>query len=113
MVDNYKYHLAIGNHEGPHVFTERISDAFLGYAVPITFGCTNLADYFPEDSFIDIDLHSPDEAIQKIKGIIYNPDDYEKRLKSLVIARQKILDEYNLIPMLTKIIANHNASPPF
>jgi hypothetical protein len=104
MIDPYKYHLAIGNQIGPHILTERVTDSFLGYAVPITFGCTNLADYFPADSFIDIDIFKPDEAIEKIKTHIYDPNDYSRRLEALKEARRLVIEEYNLPVMLSRII---------
>ena len=108
MVDNYKYHLVIGNQEGKHIWTERIADSFLGYSVPISFGCTNLSEYFPEDSFIEIDIHDLDRSVEKIRNIIYNKNDYNNRLKSVIEARNRVLNEYNLIPMITKVVKQHN-----
>lgn len=108
MIDDYKYHLAIGNQEGPHILTERIFDAFLGYAVPISFGCTNLAEYFPEDSYLEIDIRKPAAAIAKIRNIISDPTDYEKRLPAVIEARRRVMEEYNLIAMIAKIVERHN-----
>jgi len=107
MVDDYKYHLAIGNQEGPNIFTERVSDAFLGYAVPISFGCTNLADFFPTDSYIEIDIRNPGESLAKIKQLIDDEHDYERRLESVVEARRRVMEEYNLIAMIANIVENH------
>jgi len=109
MVDDYKYHLVVGNEVGPDILTERISDAFLGYSVPVSFGCTNLADYFPEDSFIEIDIYKPDDAIEKIKTIIYDEDDYARRLDSVIEARRLVIEKYNLIPMIVNIVDNHQS----
>ncbi|MDA9818362.1 glycosyltransferase family 10, partial [Flavobacteriaceae bacterium] len=107
MLDDYKYHLAIGNQQGNDIFNERISDAFLGYCVPICWGCTNLSDYFPEDSFIEIDINNPEKSIEKIKQIINDQDDYNKRLKSVIEARRRIMEEYNLPAVITKIVSDH------
>jgi hypothetical protein len=107
MIDPYKYHLAIGNQEGPHILTERVVDALLGFSVPISFGCTNLGDYFPKDSFIEIDLYQPDLAIEHIRSIIYDVDDYKRRLNAVCEARERILKNYNLIAMVTSLITQH------
>lgn len=108
MIDDYKYHLAIGNQEGPNILTERVFDAFLGYSVPIAFGCTNLSDYFPKESFIEIDIRDKEASIEKIKSIISNEKDYERRLDAVIEARRRVMQEYNLIAMIAKIVENHD-----
>lgn len=111
MIDPYKYHLAVGNQTGPHILTERIFDAFLGYAVPVTYGCTNLSEYFPENSFIEIDIFAPDDSIKKIEKLIHDPDDYSHRLESVKEARRRVLEEYNIPAMLSRIIEGAEPAP--
>ena len=55
-LDSFKYHLAVENHIGPHHWTEKLSDAFLGYSRALNVGCPNAAEYFPEEAFIPIDI---------------------------------------------------------
>lgn len=110
MLDPYKYHLAVGNQVGPNILTERITDSFLGYAVPITFGCTNLVDFFPKDSYIEIDIFNPEEAIQIINSHIYDPNDYSRRLDAVVEARRLVIEQYNLPAMLSQLIENAPAT---
>lgn len=52
-IDPYKYHLAIENHSCDHHWTEKLADAFLGFSLPIYFGCTNLDHYFPKELCMD------------------------------------------------------------
>ena len=59
-VDPYRYHIAIENHICQHHWTEKLSDAFLGVSLPFYSGCPNAADYFPEESFIPIDIYDVD-----------------------------------------------------
>src|SRR6185436_3361227 len=66
----YKYHIAIENASYNDYWTEKLSDAFLGQTHPIYYGCPNIYDYFPKNSLSVIDIEKPDEAIEKIKGII-------------------------------------------
>jgi|TARA_Y100000389_G_scaffold12534_1_gene11307 hypothetical protein len=108
MLDDYKYHIAIGNELGKDILTERVTDAFLAFCVPIVWGCTNMSDYFPKQSYIEIDINKPDEAIKIITDIINNKDDYNNRLKYVIQAREMVLNKYNLISILANIIKNHD-----
>jgi hypothetical protein len=105
-IDDYEFHVCIENHIAPHVWTEKLADAFLGYSIPIYYGCPNIYDYFPEDSIILIDLNNFDESITKIKKIINTPGEYEKRFSALQEARRRILEEYNIFEMISQIINN-------
>ena len=89
----YKYSLAIENTSIPNYFTEKINDCFLAYTVPIYFGCTNIDTYFPENSFIHINIHEADKAIRKIEEVIAN-DNWLSRLPAVIEARSLALNKY-------------------
>lgn len=57
ILDGFKYHIAIENYSGKHHWTEKLSDPFLGLCLPFYFGATNVEEYFPEKSFIKIDIY--------------------------------------------------------
>jgi len=99
----YKYSLAIENSSSPDYWTEKIADCFLSWSVPIYYGCTNLQDYFPADSFIRIDIDSPEKAFESVKTII-DQDNWEKRLPALTNARDLVLNRYQLFPHLSRLI---------
>lgn len=105
-IDDYEFHVAIENHYAPHVWTEKLADTFLGYAVPIYYGCPNIYDYFPEESLILIDIYDIEGSIEKIKKIISTPGEYERRLPAVKEARRRVLEEYNLLAMINHIIEN-------
>lgn len=102
-IDPYKYHLVIENHSCAHHWTEKLADAYLGYSLPIYFGCTNLGDYFPEESFVWIDIRNYDTALAKIRSLIAGGE-YEKRLPSIIESRRKILEEYATFPQAARLI---------
>jgi len=89
----YRFSIAIENTTIPDYFTEKINDCFLAYTVPVYHGCTNLEKYFPEGSFIRIDIHNPARAIATIRDAMEN-DDWEKRLNAVKEARSLVLDHY-------------------
>ena len=106
-IDDYEFHIAIENHYAPHVWTEKLADTFLGYAVPIYYGCPNIYDYFPKDSIILIDIFDVEGSIKKIKEIISTPGEYERRLPAVIEARRRVIEEYNLLAMIDKIVTDN------
>jgi len=103
-LDNYEFHVAIENQIAPHVWTEKLADAFLGYCVPIYCGCPNVYEYFPKESLIEIDIKDMQSAIVKIKKIISTPGEYEKRFEAICEARRRVIEEYNIFAMIESII---------
>lgn len=107
-LDPYKYHLAVENYVGLHHWTEKISDPFLSKCVPIYCGCPNVADYFPEESFIQIDINKPDEALDIITQELSDQNAYLNRGDALREARELVLHQYNLTPMLEQLIMGYH-----
>ncbi len=99
----YKYSLAIENSSGEHYWTEKIADCFLSYCLPIYYGCTNLNEYFPEDSFIQIDIKDVDTCISIINRTI-NSTQWEKRLDAIIEARELVLHKHQLFPFVVNQI---------
>lgn len=104
---DYRYHVAIENHFAPHHFTEKLSDAFLGFTLPFYFGCPNAADYFPADSFIPIDINDVEGAYRIIHTAMEN-NEHEKRMPAIIEARRRVLEDYNLFAVLNQIITQHH-----
>lgn len=98
-LDRYKYHLALENHWAPHHITEKLTDAYLGGALPFYFGAPNATDYFPEDSFIPIDTRKPTESIAIIERAIAD-NEFDKRKDALAEAKRRVLDKHNLFAVL-------------
>ena len=102
-LDNYKYHIAIENHICDHWWTEKLSDSFLGLSLPFYHGAPNAADYFPADSFIPINIYDFEGSVKIIKDAIAN-NEYEKRINSVKVARERCLYEYSTFAVVSKII---------
>ena len=105
---DYRYHVALENFIGEHHWTEKLADAFIGETLPFYAGCPNAAAYFPEQSFIPINLRDVDAAVHTIQQAIAN-NEYEKRLPAIREARRRVLYEYNLFAVLVREIeARHD-----
>ncbi len=98
---DYRYHVAVENFVGPHHWTEKLADAFLGLSLPFYFGCPDAEAYFPPDSFIRIDIRDPDGALAVMRAAIAG-NEYEKRLPALREARRRILFEYNFFAVIAR-----------
>lgn len=101
LVD-YRYSLAVENYSGPHYFSEKLTDAFLAWCMPIYWGCTNLEDYLPDDSFVRIDIED-DDAPERVREIV-NSDLRERNLDAIAEARRLLLEEYQLWPTVERTV---------
>ena len=103
ILDKFKYHITIENHQADHWWTEKIADAFLGCTLPFYFGPKNIFDYFPKYSLIPIDINDPKSSLKKITHAI-ETDQFEKRKEEILKARNLVLKKYNLFSTISKII---------
>lgn len=103
----YKYHIVLENSAFPHYFTEKLSDAFLGWSYPIYYGCSNIHEYFPPSSLVSIDISNPRQAVDQIKRVIFS-DAYEKQIGQIEKARELVLRHYNLFPFLAEYVKSED-----
>jgi hypothetical protein len=99
----YRYSLAIENSSGPHLWTEKIADCFLSWTVPLYYGCTNIEEYFPAESFVRIDAADPASVMDRIRGLLAD-EEWERRLPALQAARRLVLERYQIFPFLADAI---------
>ena len=104
---SYKYSLVIENSCSTDYWTEKLADCFLTWTIPFYYGCTNLEEYFPQESFIRVNINEPDTAMDQIKSAIKN-NEWEKRLPALKKAREQVLNQYQMFPHLVKQIKSHH-----
>jgi len=90
----YRCQLVLENSQSLHYWTEKLTDAHLGWAFPFYVGCPNLADYFDPASFIALDMDDVGGAVKAIRRFLDTPMT-EREHEVIRVAREKILDEYN------------------
>lgn len=108
-LDDYRYHICVENHLAPHHWTEKLSDAFLGRCLPFYAGAPDAADYFPEGSFVRIDMNDPDGAVALLQQAI-REGWYEQRLPLIEEARRRVLEDYHLFAEIARIVAESEAA---
>jgi hypothetical protein len=97
-----RYHLVLENSFIPDYWSEKISDAFLGYALPVYAGCTNLNEYFDTNSFVRADARRTSRAIETIARVL-DEDPFDTAMEAVEKSREKVLLDYNLLSVLAAI----------
>lgn len=64
---DYRYSLCMENGRERNYYTEKIVDAWLSWTVPIYWGCPNLSEFYPRESFIELDITAPDAAAEVVR----------------------------------------------
>jgi hypothetical protein len=92
---DYKYSLEFDVGPTIHYISERFYDAMLLWTMPFYFGSTNVHEYLPADSFRYIDTDKPD-----YKFVVDTMDSgyYDTHIDSLAIARDMLLNKYQIWP---------------
>jgi len=99
---DYQFHIALENSRHPDYWTEKLADPFLRGCYPIYSGCTNVFDYFPQQSLTRIDIAKPEEAIAIIQKTLHQPLTQDV-LGAMAVAKTRILYEYNIFAVLEKM----------
>ena len=89
-----KYVLAIENEVADYYWTEKFTDAILCFCIPIYYGSPKIGNYFPEGSYIPLDI-TKKSAEDDLRDIL-SSDFYERNISKLIEARNLILAKHNL-----------------
>jgi hypothetical protein len=101
----FRFHLCMENCAVPGVWTEKIADALLSYAVPIYAGCPDIERYFP-GATIPVDLNDRSAAIRVIEDVLDNSEAlYWERLPAVKAARQRLIVQFDI----SKLVAGELA----
>jgi hypothetical protein len=105
----YHYHIVLENESVPDYFSEKLTDCYLAGAYPFYYGCPNVRDYFPADSLTSIDILDPESAIEKIERA-FIADLFGRHQQSLDLAKDLVVNQYNLFPLIANFVHKHFAS---
>jgi len=107
----YKYHIVIENSSQKYYWTEKISDCFLAESYPFYYGCTNLSEYFSNESFQAIDIHNFEQSISIIDRCIAQ-NQYENAQLNLKVNKDRVLEEYNMFNYIATLCDTLQADSP-
>jgi len=100
---DYKYSIAIENNSMPGYFTEKISECFLTYTMPVYYGCPDIGKYYDPKSLFTIDINRRESAFKSIEQLLED-DPYEKRLPFISNSRDTFLHKYHVLPAIIALI---------
>lgn len=98
-LEQYRYSFVFENTQLHNYFTEKICDCFLMLTKPIYWGCPNILEYFPRDSYALLDPNNLQESLEKVDIPITRIEQ-----EALLEAKRLVLHKYNLWATLQKII---------
>jgi hypothetical protein len=110
-IDGYRYHLVIENNNLPDFWTEKLADAYLGFALPLFSGCPNIADYFPSDSFVMLGNITDHAGIADRLIEILEADPWAARLDAIRKARNLLLQRHNIFSLVADVAINGANAP--
>ena len=102
----YRYTIAVENNSEPNYLTEKIVDGILAECLVFYWGCPNIHDFVESDAIILLPLDDFDEARRIVEAAIRN-DEHAKRLPAIRRAKNRILDDLQLAPELSRIARGH------
>lgn len=90
----YRLHLVLENSVLPNYWTEKLADAYLGWAYPVYLGCPNVDEYLPREALVSINGLDADQVARRIRQLLDAPLGGEREA-ALLEARRRVLNVYN------------------
>ena len=109
----YKYHLALENTIEANYWTEKLSDAFLGHALPLYSGCPNIDQWFSNDMMFRLDLNDHGQATEQIHQLI-ETNAYATYASKIANARRSVIQDESLFQVVARTLQHqslNSASP--
>ena len=108
----YKYHVAIENSRHKNYWTEKLTDAWAGWSLPIYFGDPEILNHVPDKRGLEvIDIDDMAGAVGKIRGIIES-DIYSARIDAIRTCREWALKESNRYLTACEIVSESQSVAP-
>lgn len=104
----YQYSITMENSNYDDYLSEKFFDCHLAFTYPFYYGCPNAEKYFSEKSFTRIDINDFEFTIRTIENILNDDQHYNRHLKYIQTERLKVLNNYNLFPLLVSYMRNMN-----
>ena len=105
-ISQYKYHIVLENTVQPDYWSEKLADSFLGFSLPIYYGCPNIHDYFNKDSLFLIDIDDINATVKLLQHLLDDDEIFEKRKQMINISRESILNKYNIFNLMQNMAFN-------
>jgi len=105
----YKYSIAFENTCAPGYFTEKLMDCYVCETMPIYIGDPHITNFFPKESLMVVDPGASD-AVDQIRSIVAS-DAWRSNREAILEAKRRVLNEYNVFAMLSRLITEGMPPP--
>jgi len=106
----YKYHIAIENCNLNNYWTEKLTDGWIGWSLPIYCGDPSILRKIPDPLGIEvIDISDPVSAMRHIDYIL-GSDIYHSRLDAIAACRKWAIEKSNVCARVCEIIESSEES---
>ena len=103
VLREHKYSVEIDVGITRNYFSERVFDSLLMWCLPFYWGSDNLGDYLPDNSFRYCDIYGDGKEIEDM----VNRDIRKDCLEDIAVARQLLLNKYQIFPRIYEFISNN------
>lgn len=102
VIAPYKYHIVLENSVISDYWSEKLADAYLGFALPVYYGCPNISEYFSSTSLCSINIDDFESSVTILSDLIHR-DPYHDHIRAIIEARKLVLDDYNIFQLMSNI----------
>ena len=99
----YKYHLVLENNYLPNFWTEKLSDAWLGWSLPLYLGAPNLGEVCPAAGFAPLPADSPEGCVRAVAQAL-ETQMWESRQSELALCRTWVLENTNVFARAARML---------
>ena len=96
----YDVSISLENGSRKNFFT-RTSEDFLCWTMPVYWGCPNLHEFFPENSYRYVEVDE-DYTQEQLQFLFRKPE--KKEILAIAEARDLVLNKYNFFPFVESIL---------
>ena len=105
VIAPYKYHVVLENNYLDNCWTEKLSDAWLGWSLPLYLGAPNLGEHCPAAGFVPLPAGKPELLLQAVQQSIEG-NLWEARQAELALCRNWMLETTNVFARAASLIEN-------
>ncbi|WP_333524740.1 glycosyltransferase family 10 domain-containing protein [Desulfocurvibacter africanus] len=103
-IADYKYHIVLENNRIANFWTEKLSDAWIGYSLPLYAGAPNITGVIPDAAgLVELPIDNHNACIKLIEDLL-EKDPYQERFQAIARCREWCLESTNVFARVAQVI---------
>lgn len=101
---DYKFSICCENSSEKNYISEKFFDCIITNTVPIYYGCKNVEDIVPKNSFVSINIDDLEGTLKQLQYINDNCDKlYNEMLPNVLKAKEMYFNDFNILKIIKKL----------